>query len=140
MSVEPNDSDKPVDPAEPAKPAKDEPLVFGLSDAELQKELAEYKKALEQEFELAKDPNDRASENVEMYTRDFFKKNLAHAAASIVWLSSNSNSDSVRANCCKFIIQEAIADARADGDPIRDLLRELTANQPSHQVPTNATN
>jgi hypothetical protein len=103
----------------------------------LQAELAAYKKALEEEFARSPSPEDRAAENVEKYTRDFFKKNLATAAAQIVWLSGNSTSDSVRLRACQIIVKEALEDARADGDPIRDLLRDLAKSpeftQPSSQ-------
>jgi hypothetical protein len=65
------------------------------------------------------------SENVERYTRDFFRKNLAQAAAQVVWLSSNASSDSVRLNACKIIIKEALEDARSEGDPLKELLGQL---------------
>jgi len=108
-------------------------LQFGLSDGELQKELHSYAAALRQEFELSqsKTKDDESAVNVERYTRDFFKKNLAHAAAQIVWLSSNSTSDSIRLKASQFIVKEALAGAQADGDPISELLRSLqTPTQP----------
>lgn len=101
------------------------PLEFGLSDEELQRELHKYAKSLREEFARSESPDDRAAENVEKYTRDFFKKNIAHAAAQVVWLSANSTSDSVRLRACQIIIKEALEDARADGDPIKDLLSGL---------------
>jgi len=110
-------------------------LQFGLSDGELQKELHSYAAALRQEFELSQSKTATAeneTQNVEKYTRDFFKKNLAHAAAQIVWLSSNSTSDSIRLKASQFIVKEALAGAQADGDPISELLRSLqTPTQPA---------
>jgi len=102
--------------------------LFGPSDEALQAELAKYKKALEEEFKSHPDPADRAAENVEKYTRDFFKKHMASAAAQIVWLSANSTSDSVRLRACQIIVKEALEDARADGDPVKDLLKDLMEN------------
>lgn len=104
-----------------------EPLAFGPDDEALQAELTKYKKALEEEFARSTDGSslDSAVENVERYTRDFFKKHMATAAAQVVWLSGNSTSDSVRLNASKYIIGEALADAKEQGDPIRELMQEL---------------
>jgi len=125
----PENTDTPKDPDN----AEDTELQFGLSDEALQKELHSYAAALRQEFELSqsKTKDDESAQNVERYTRDFFKKNLAHAAAQIVWLSSNSTSDSIRLKASQFIVKEALAGAQADGDPISELLRSLqTSTQP----------
>jgi len=114
---------------------EDTELQFGLSDEALQKELHSYAAALRQEFELSqsKTKDDESAQNVERYTRDFFKKNLAHAAAQIVWLSSNSTSDSIRLKASQFIVKEALAGAQADGDPISELLRSLQSpSQPAN--------
>jgi len=99
--------------------------LFGPTDEALQTELHAYAKALREEFERSPDPADRAPENVEKYTRDFFKKHLASASAQIVWLSANSTSDSVRLRACQIIVKEALEDARADGDPVKDILNGL---------------
>ena len=132
----PKDSSSPPDPDKPEIPdsqLENAELTFGPSDEELQAELHKYAKALREEFARAESPDDRAAENVEKYTRDFFKKNLATAAAQVVWLSANSTSDSVRLRACQIIIKEALEDARADGDPIKDLLSGLmkSADDPS---------
>ena len=106
----------------------DKGLQFGLSDEALSAELHSYAAALRQEFEIQQNKtaaSDKDTQNVEKYTRDFFKKNLAHAAAQIVWLSSNSTSDSIRLKASTFIVKEALAGSVADGDPITELLREL---------------
>jgi len=110
----------------PKDPPNEEPLTFGLSDEALQKELHSYAQALRQEFEDSQaKTQDNETQNVERYTRDFFKKNLAHAAAQIVWLSSNSTSDSIRLKASTFIVKEALAASANDGDPISELLRSL---------------
>lgn len=128
MSQEPEKSNEPTPPEKPdASNASDNSELFGPTDEALSNELAKYKLALEQEFERAPSPEDRAAENVEKYTRDFFKKHIASAAAQIVWLSANSTSDSVRLRACQIIVKEALEDARADGDPIKDILNGLMA-------------
>jgi len=126
MTAKSNEEDNNQD--QPENDPTDGSELFGPSDAALQAELANYKKALEQEFASHPDPADRAAENVEKYTRDFFKKHMASAAAQIVWLSANSTSDSVRLRACQIIVKEALEDARADGDPVKDLLKDLMVN------------
>jgi hypothetical protein len=107
--------------------------LFGPSDDALAAEYAKYAKSLREEFERNPSPEDRAAENVERFTRDFFKKHIASAAAQIVWLSANSTSDSVRLRACQVIVKEALADARADGDGIKDLLKDLMIDPNSPQ-------
>lgn len=106
---------------------------FGPDDQTLQEELAKYKKAIQEEFEStggntltggSLDP----TENVEKYTRNFFRQNLAGAAAQIVWLSQNSTSDAVKLNASKLIIKEALEDARKEGDPMKELFEMLRAD------------
>jgi hypothetical protein len=120
--------------AEDEKPPEDTShLSFGPSDPEIAAMRKKYADALHQEFarEQANDPDNTISHlddpvsNVEKYTRKFFRQNLPDAAAQIVWLSANSTSDSIRLRASTFIVKEALEDARAEGDPIRDLLHEL---------------
>jgi hypothetical protein len=120
----PTPPDKPDKPSTPST-SNEYSDLFGPSDSEIQAELHKYAKALREEFERSPDPADRAAENVEKYTRDFFKKHIASAAAQIVWLSANSTSDSVRLRACQIIVKEALEDARADGDSVKDLLKDL---------------
>jgi hypothetical protein len=108
-------------------------LSFGPTDPEIAEMRRKYSDALQQEFarEQELDPNDGLTglddpvSNVEKYTRKFFRQNLPDAAAQIVWLSANSDSDSIRLRASQFIVKEALEDARAEGDPIRDLLQSL---------------
>jgi len=102
----------------------------------LQKELAAYQAAIKQEYELSKSG---IPENVEEITRDFFKANAASAAAQIVWLSNNAHSESTRLAAAKTVIAEALADARADGDPIKDLLKELKTQEVPVTSPSGPT-
>jgi hypothetical protein len=104
-------------PEEPQMP-EDE-----VTEENLQQKLNEYAAAFRQEFE---ESTKNSPDNVEEYTRDFFKKNIHSAAAQIVWLSNNAASESVRLAASKLVVHEALTDARADGDPIKELLASLT--------------
>ena len=105
-------------------------LQFGKTDDELRKELQAYAAALREEFANPDSPSPTAgltspTDNVEKYTRQFFRQNLPDAAAQVVWLSSNSDSDSVRLRACQIIINHALEDAKSEGDPIKDILKDL---------------
>lgn len=91
----------------------------------LEKTLHEYATAVRQEFELAQSTT-TAEDNAEQFAVDFGKKNMANALAQIAWLSNNSTSDSVRLNASKYITDLAREDARKDGDPIKEMLKELS--------------
>jgi hypothetical protein len=112
-------------------------LTFGLSDKALSEELHKYAAAIRSEFELSQSKAITDETNVEKYTRDFFKKNLAHAAAQIVWLSSNSTSDSIRLKASMFIVKEAVAGSVAEGDPMAELFKQLRMPVPATTNPLN---
>jgi hypothetical protein len=109
----------------------EEPLYFGPTDPEIKAMREKYAKALQEEFSKEDEENQALAgledpvSNVEKYTRQFFRQNLPDAAAQIVWLSANSTSDSIRLRASTFIVKEALEDARAEGDPIKDLLQSL---------------
>lgn len=100
-------------------------------------ELHAYREAIEQEYQtkVANAPDD-----VDALTRDFFKKNAVAAAAQIVYLSQNAESETVRGSMSKYVIEKAVEDADKDGDPIRKLLEglqdndDLPQNQPEQKV------
>lgn len=94
-----------------------------LTRVSLQEELNKYAEAYRQEYETMSQTN---PENVSEYTTDFFRKNVHSAAAQIVWLANNAESESVRASSAKYIIERATADSDAAGDPIKDLLEQLS--------------
>ena len=98
---------------------------LGTSDENLQAELNSYAAALRQEFQESQARN--TVPDVERHTRDFFKRNVQDAALQVVWLAHNSDSDSIRLKACTFIIKEAFDASTHDGDPIVQLMRELTA-------------
>lgn len=95
-----------------------------VTDESLMAELNAYAEALRQEFAESQAHDTPA--DVETHTRDFFKKNVQDAALQVVWLAHNSDSDSVRLRASQFIIKEAFDEAVREGDPIKDLMRELT--------------
>lgn len=91
----------------------------------MQTEIEKYKRAYQQEFEIA--TNTPAEQALDV-TKEFFKKAMPSAAAQIVWLSEYSSSDSVRLNASKYIIEVGREDVERDGDPVRDLLMNLKKN------------
>ena len=124
---------EPANPTQSSKPTgpRDFDSLMGdnnLTQESLQAELNKYAEAFKQEYELA---TAASPENVEEYTRDYFKKNVHSAAAQIVWLANNAESESVRGNMAKYIVEAAIAEGDAAGDPIKELLKSLTANDTS---------
>jgi hypothetical protein len=109
--VEPENHDMPEDPNESITPEN------------LQEKLAAYQQAIKEEYEVSSEAD---PENIEEYTRDFFKKNIHIFAAQIAHLAIHAESETVRMNCSKYGIEAALADSRSDGDPMRELLTELT--------------
>lgn len=101
-----------------------------FTDEDAKRELLEYSKALRQEFE---DKQYAEPENVAQHTQDYFKANSPHAIAQIVWLSINAESETVRMNASKYIIDHAIKKEDADKDPVSALLRKLAGNDKNKQ-------
>jgi len=96
-----------------------------LTQEKLQAELQAYSAALREEYETK---SQATPENVEEYTREFFKKNVHAAAAQIVYLSHSAESESIRLRAAQTVVTEALKDARAEGDPIKSILAGLSAN------------
>lgn len=99
-----------------------------LNAETLQKELAKYRKAYAEEYETAME---QTPENAPEYTQKFFRQNLPEAAAQIVWLAHNADSESVRLSALKLIVSQAILDATSEGDPVKDLLKQLSEKKKS---------
>lgn len=121
-------------PTTPLSPqAPDTPPSDITQSPHVQTELQKYAEAVRQEF--AKSEQDRQEQlNKQTLTGEFFKGHVATAAAQLVWLSQNADSEAVRAACSKFIVNEANREATADGDPIRDLLKELKVAPPTKTI------
>lgn len=116
----PNDETPPNDTSEYDKLYSDP----DLTPEKLNDKLNDYARAYQQEFETR---TQAQPEDVELHTRDFFKRNVHCAAAQVVWLSSNADSETVRLNASKAILAYAFEDAKNDGDPFKQLMRELTS-------------
>lgn len=125
-----------VDPTNsaPSTPPPAEPLIFGPTDDEIVQLRKSYAAALHEEFaredQLLDGPDsishlDDPTSNVEKYTQKFFRQNLPDAAAQVVWLMANSESDSVRLRAAQMVINIAREDAKVEGDPLKDLLASL---------------
>lgn len=100
-----------------------------LDEETLQRKLHEYHAALRSEFEATNVAELAEPEKAEVETREFFKKNVPHAAAQIAWLAQNADSETVKLNASKYVIEKAFKDSEADGDPVTALLKELTAEK-----------
>lgn len=97
-----------------------------FTEEDLKAELNRYAKALEEEYEtnVVAEP-----ENIAEYTTNFFKGNAHSAAAQIVYLAINADSESVRLNAAKFVVQIAREKEEADADPIGNLIAKLKTNK-----------
>lgn len=94
-----------------------------LDEATLMHELQKYQQAIKEEFEMSL--KNAPVEDTEEYVRDFFRKNIASAAAQVAWLAIHSDSDSVKLNASKYMLAMAIDEANGEGDPIKNLLKDL---------------
>lgn len=97
------------------------------NERELQTKLQQYQRAIEQEY--TESLKSKPGEELQL-TQDFFKSHMSLFAAQIVHLAEHADSETVRLNASKLGLSVAMDDARADGDPIAQLLRELTKSKP----------
>jgi hypothetical protein len=99
-----------------------------LTPEKLQTELNKYKEAYQQEYEssIESDP-----ENIEEYTQEFFRSNVHLAAGQIMHLAMNADSETVRASCSKFVLDMALKESMASGDPVREMLKQLSKQKVS---------
>jgi hypothetical protein len=97
-----------------------------LTAQEAEELLNNYHRAFREEFDAA---IEESPDNVEELTRDFFKENAAMFAAQIAWLACKASSESVKLQASKIGLQFALEDSRADGDPVKELIRSLQGNK-----------
>jgi len=93
-----------------------------LTQESLNEKLQQYRAAVEQEFESSVETD---PDNLTEHMHEFFKQNTAQAAAQIVWLAHNAESESVRKDLLKYIVDRGLEDAKKDGDPIMEALSKL---------------
>jgi hypothetical protein len=94
-----------------------------LSQNDMNKILNDYAKAVREEFEMA---TAKSPDNAEEAARDFARKHQGESLAQIHWLSINADSESVKLNASKYLVSLAISESHADGDPIKQIMNQLT--------------
>lgn len=95
----------------------------------LEAKLQAYARAVRTEFETSEQAKEAGNENAEQFSIDFAKENLANNLAQVQWLAQNSTTDNVRLSAAKYMIQLAREDAANEGDPIKNLLNELSGKR-----------
>jgi hypothetical protein len=131
--LEPNEDNTPEEAELLAKAQNGE-----LTEADLQRELQNYQKALLSEFELRNNPEE--VEKVDQEVKLFFRKNVSVAMAQIVYLAGSAESETVRLNSSKYIIELAREAEKEDEDPIADIIKSLQAQSANAANAANAAN
>jgi sigma54-dependent transcription regulator len=98
-----------------------------LTPDDLQLEIKRYTKAYQEEFEEAEAASNDLSKTAENL-ETFWKQNAVLAAGQIVYLAHNAESETVRANMLRFIVERAEEDSTRDGDPMAKILERLTSS------------
>lgn len=94
-----------------------------------EKQMAEYRKSIEQEYALAEEKAQNVDESVKNAV-EYFRKNTQAACAQVVFLMEHSSSDGVRLNASKYVIDRSFrGNSDSPGDPIADILKDLVVNQ-----------
>lgn len=101
-----------------------------LTQEKLAAELQAYSQALREEFEAK---TEKEPENVEEHIKGFFRANVHTAAAQIVWLSINAESETVKLSASKEIVRLAVAAEQDDKDPVANILAQLKSNDKKPQ-------
>lgn len=106
----------------------------------LSSELAKWKKAYEEEFELTKDAEsdeDFAALRLKLKRRVY--EHAFDAIDNIAALSKAADSDSTKAVCSKWLADKALTDAvmsATDDDPMNAFLAELTKSTKKAKKPS----
>lgn len=94
-----------------------------------EKQMAEYRKSIEEEYERAEAKARSVDESVNNAV-EYFRKNTQAACAQVVFLMEHSSSDGVRLNASKYVIDRSFrGNTDAPGDPIANILKDLVVNQ-----------
>lgn len=110
-----------------------------LTEEKLLEEMNKYEKAFEEEMNVKAEAN---PEDVEQHTSDFFRANAHFAAAQIVHLAMNAESETVRGSMSKYILDTAYKVEKESQDPIVNIIKKLQENdskpQPANKEDENA--
>jgi hypothetical protein len=128
------DNDTPNSPENGGASADD----FSIIDADdAEKKLAEYRLALQQEYEETKnDESAKSNESINVVRNSEFWviKNTEAAVSKIIDLMHNAESESVQLNAAKYItaLAQLVANRAAEGenDPMSRLFRDITHATP----------
>jgi hypothetical protein len=133
MSFTPIDPNSVPDPDNPKSDTSSD-----ISDPSLQARLQDYYRAIQSEFDTA--TNDGDSGDQEVYAeavRKSLRQHMPTAVATIVNLSISAESENVRLNASKYIIEVGLDMDKGAGksDPLADLVKQLT-KQPANKIGT----
>jgi hypothetical protein len=95
--------------------------------------LAEYKQACDEEFTV--DNAVEANEDTAKKSKEMLLKRTPTAVATVEYLAEHAESETVRASCAKYIIDNALGKTgivKVD-DPIADLIKQLQNNDPKDE-------
>lgn len=100
------------------------------TDDVLQKKLAQYRLAFQQEYELADNATPEELEKIRSNAASAFLKAVPRAVQHILYLCEHAEKDTTQLSAAKFIVQSAFAKdgAAENGDSFTNLLKQLTAN------------
>lgn len=101
-----------------------------LTTEMIKEELSRYEKALEEEMMVKAEAE---PENIERHTSHFFKENAHFAAAQVVWLAMHAESETVRGNMSKYILDTAYKVEKENQDPIANIIEGLQKNDKKPQ-------
>jgi len=90
----------------------------------LQDQLTKYQQAYEAEYTVTDD--DAALSEA----KHILRTGIVDAARSIVHLTSHSESEQVRLNAAKYLLDRTVGVSASDDDPIDNLVKALTAQTP----------
>lgn len=101
-----------------------------LTQDKMEEIIREYAQSVREEFKIAAEAD---PDNIEEYARDFGRKHAGEALAQIHFLMHNADSETVKMNAAKYIVGLATDESSRDGDPVKQIVKELmgaTQNRP----------
>lgn len=116
------------------------PKVTNQAQLDLQLKLAAYHRAIEGEFNLLQDAAQSGeADKIAEAARKMLTDHTPSAVRTLTWLAENADSESVRMNCSKYILDNVLGKSglATPVDPLEKLVKELQGNAPTKQ-PTNS--